>query len=226
MYGFEAASEYYFSKHAKDLTLPEAALLAGLPKGPVGYSPLLNPERAFRRRNTVINAMLEDGAITAAQANAAKAEPLGLHVQAPPNSVAPWFVEEVRKELEKKLGTDQVHEDGLRVYTTLDLDLQRDANMAVLDGLAEYERRHGWKGHLLNAIAGGISLDDFKHPDWVMPIEGWRLHTCTRDQRAALRGDGADRSAGSVAVARGLGLDRRENRGHAAASRRHHLRAL
>jgi penicillin-binding protein 1A len=172
MYGFEAASEFYFSKHAKDLTLSEAALLAGLPKGPVGYSPLLNPERAFRRRNTVINAMLEDGAITASQANAAKAEPLGLHVQAPPNSVAPWFVEEVRKELEKKLGTDQVHEDGLRVYTTLDLDLQRTANRAVLDGLAEYERRHGWKGHLLNAIAGGISLDDFKHPDWVMPVEG------------------------------------------------------
>jgi penicillin-binding protein 1A len=172
MYGFEAASEYYFSKHAKDLKLSEAALLAGLPKGPVGYSPLLNPDRAFRRRNTVINAMLEDGAITAAQANAAKAEPLGLHLQAPPNSVAPWFVEEVRKELEKKLGTDQVHEDGLRVYTTLDLDLQRVANKAVLDGLAEYERRHGWKGHLLNAIAGGIALDDFKHPDWVMPIEG------------------------------------------------------
>ncbi|HVJ09244.1 MAG TPA: PBP1A family penicillin-binding protein [Acidisarcina sp.] len=171
MYGFEAASEFYFSKHAKDLTLPEAALLAGLPKGPVGYSPILNPDRALRRRNMVINAMLEDGAITTAQANAAKAEPLGLHVQSPPNSVAPWFVEDVRRELEKKLGADEVHEAGLRVYTTLDLDLQRIANRAVQDGLAAYERRHGWNGHLLNTIAGGISLEDFKHPDWVMPPE-------------------------------------------------------
>jgi penicillin-binding protein 1A len=171
MYGFEAASQFYFSKHAKDLTLPEAALLAGLPKGPVGYSPILNPDRAFRRRNAVLNAMLEDGVITAAQANAAKAAPLGLHVQSPPNSVAPWFVEEVRRELEKKLGTDEVHEAGLRVYTTLDLDLQKTANRAVLDGVATYERRHGWNGHLLNAIAGGISLDNFRHPDWVMPPE-------------------------------------------------------
>lgn len=177
MYGFEAASQFYFSKHAKDLTLAEAALLAGLPKGPVGYSPILNPDRAFRRRNMVINAMLEDGAVTAAQANSAKAEPLGLHVQSPPNAVAPWFVEEVRKELEKKLGADQVHEAGLRVYTTLDLDLQKVANRAVLDGLAAYERRHGWNGHLLNAIAGGIALDDFKHPDWVIaPEAGGYVH--------------------------------------------------
>jgi penicillin-binding protein 1A len=125
----------------------------------------------------VINAMLEDGAVTAAQANAAKAEPLGLHVQSPPNAVAPWFVEEVRKELEKKLGADQVHEAGLRVYTTLDLDLQKVANRAVLDGLAAYERRHGWNGHLLNAIAGGIALDDFKHPDWVIaPEAGGYVH--------------------------------------------------
>jgi penicillin-binding protein 1A len=177
MYGFEAASQFYFSKHAKDLTLPEAALLAGLPKGPVGYSPILNPDRAFRRRNMVLNAMLEDGVITAAQANAAKAEPLGLHVQSPPNSVAPWFVEEVRRELEKKLGPDEVHEAGLRVYTTLDLDLQMTANRAVLDGVATYERRHGWTGHLLNAIAGGVSLDNFKHPDWVMPpVAGRYVH--------------------------------------------------
>ena len=83
VYGFEAGSEYYFSKHARDLTLPEAALLAALPKGPVAYSPLANPDRAFRRRNMVINSMLEDGVITNAQANAAKAAPLGLHIEPP-----------------------------------------------------------------------------------------------------------------------------------------------
>jgi len=169
VYGFEAGSEYYFSKHAKDLTLPEAALLAGLPKGPSEYDPVVNPDKAFRRRNMVVNAMLEDGKITAAQANGARSAPLGLHIQPPPNSAAPWFVEEVRRELERKLGPDQVHEAGLKVYTTLDLDLQQAANRAVLDGLTAYERRHGWRGHLLNVIAGGIGMEGFKHPDWIVP---------------------------------------------------------
>jgi penicillin-binding protein 1A len=166
VYGFEAGAKYYFSKHANELTLPEAALLAGLPKGPVEYSPLQNPDRAMRRRNAVINAMLEDGAITAAQAEEARTTPLGLRIQAPPNSVAPWFVEEVRRELEHKFGSDRVHEAGLKVYTTLDLDLQRTADEAVLDGLAAYERRHGWKGRLLNVISGGSDMDSFRHPDW------------------------------------------------------------
>jgi penicillin-binding protein 1A len=168
-YGFEAGAEYYFSKHANNLTLPEAALLAGLPKGPSEFSPILNPDRAFRRRNTVIDAMLEDGAITAAQAEAARTAPLGLHIEAPPNSIAPWFVEEVRRELDREYGSDRVHESGLKVFTTLDLDLQLAANRAVQDGLAAYERRHGWRGRLLNVIAGGIALDDFKHPDWTLP---------------------------------------------------------
>ncbi len=171
VYGFEAGAEYYFSKHAKDLTLPEAALLAGLPKGPSAYSPILNPDKALRRRNLVINAMLEDGKITADQASAAREAPLGLQVETDPNAVAPYFVEEVRRELEKKLGSEQVHSAGLRVYTTLDLDLQRTANRAVLDGLAAYERRRGWRGHLLNAIAGRVGLAEFRHPDWILPPE-------------------------------------------------------
>ena len=166
VFGFEAGANYYFSKHASELTLAEAALLAGLPKGPAEYSPINNAERALRRRNQVINAMLEDGKVTVAQADAARSQPLGLHLQPPPNTEAPWFVEEVRRELEKKLGSDEVHEAGLRVYTTLDLDLQRTANRAVLDGLAAYERRHGWRGHLLNVIAGGLEVESFRHPDW------------------------------------------------------------
>jgi penicillin-binding protein 1A len=118
----------------------------------------------------VINSMLEDGVITNAQANVAKAAPLGLHIEPPSNSVAPWFVEDVRRELERQFGSEQVHEEGLRVYTTLDLDLQQTANRAVLDGLAALERRHGWKGNLLNVLAAGGSLDDFRHPDWRQPV--------------------------------------------------------
>src|SRR5580704_8400587 len=165
VYGFEAASEYYFSKPAKQLTLEEAALLAGLPKAPGLYSPINHSDRAIRRRNLVINGMLEDGKITARQAIEARGAPIQLHLQHDPNSLAPNFVEDIRRYLENKYGSDQVHEGGLRVYTSLDMDLQRAANQAVLDGLAAYERRHGWKGHLQNVLAGNETLA-YQHPDW------------------------------------------------------------
>jgi penicillin-binding protein 1A len=166
VYGFEAASEFYFSKPAKQLTLPEAALLAGLPKGPGIYSPIKNPDRAMKRRNLVINALLEDGKITATEAADARLAPLALHLQHDPNSLAPYFVEEIRRYLENKYGADQVHEGGLKVYTSLDVDLQRAANQAVLDGLAAYERRHGWKKSLQNVLAEGGMIDKYQHPDW------------------------------------------------------------
>src|SRR5271154_5273369 len=118
-YGFEAASEFYFSKPARKLTLTEAALLAGLPKGPGVYSPINHPEKAVKRRNLVINALLEDGKITSAQAEEARSAPLFLNLQKDPNSLAPHYVEEIRRYLEAKYGADQVHEGGLKVYTTL-----------------------------------------------------------------------------------------------------------
>jgi penicillin-binding protein 1A len=167
-YGFEAAAEYYFSKHAKDVSLTEAALLAGLPKGPVAFSPILNPERALKRRNLVLSEMESDGVITHAQAEAARVTPLGLHITQPEGAVAPWFQEEVRHELDKQFGSEMVHEAGLRVDTTLDLDLQQTANHAVDDGLATYERRRGWKGKLENVLAEGATLENYRHPDWAL----------------------------------------------------------
>jgi len=173
MYGFEAGSEFYFSKHARDLTLPEAALLAGLPKGPAAYSPLLNPDKALRRRNLVITEMELDKAITHPEAEQARNAPLGLRIAQPEVSVAPWFQEEVRRELEKRFGSEQVHEAGLRVETTLDLDLQQTANHAVADGLATYERRHGWVGRdrpgkIENVLFAGSTIEDYRHPDWAV----------------------------------------------------------
>src|SRR5271166_6615120 len=166
VYGFEAGANYYFSKKAKDLTLEEAAVLAGLPKAPNYYSPINNPERCLRRRNLVINNMLEDGKITAAEAQLAKSAPLVLKLQAEPNDIAPYFVEEIRQYLEKKYGTEEVHEAGLRVYTGLDLEMQQAAQQAVRDGLATYERRHGWRGNLLNVVANGDSIATYHHVDW------------------------------------------------------------
>ena len=166
VYGFEAASEFYFSKSARKLTLAEAALLAGLPKGPGIYSPINHAERALKRRNLVINAMLEDGKITSTEAEGARSSPVVLHLQHDPNSLAPYYVEEIRRYLEGKYGADQVHQGGLKVYTSLDVNLQRAANQAVLDGLAAYERRHGWKGHLENVVAEGSAIDKYEHTDW------------------------------------------------------------
>jgi len=165
-YGFEAASEYYFGKPAKQLKLEEAALLAGLPKAPQYYSPIAHPDRAQKRRNLVLNAMLEDGRITATQAADAKAKSIQLNVQKDPNSLAPNFVEEIRRYLEAKYGSDQVHEGGLRVYTSLDMDMQKAANRAVLDGLATYEHRQKWRGNLANVVAQGQRLDKYEDPDW------------------------------------------------------------
>jgi len=165
-YGFEAASEFYFGKPAKQLSLDEAALLAGLPKSPGYYSPINHPERATKRRNLVINSMLEDGKITAQQATEGRNQPIQLKLKHDPNSLAPYFVEDLRRYLENKYGSDQVHEGGLRVYTSLDMDLQRAANGAALDGLAAYERRHGWKGRLENVLTKEGTLASYQHPDW------------------------------------------------------------
>jgi len=182
MYGFEAGSQFYFGKHARDLKLEEAALLAGLPKGPSSYDPINYPERALRRRNLVINNMLEDGKITAEQAGKAKTAPLSLAPRTQEASPAPYFVEELRRYLEKKYGTSEVHEGGLRVYTSLDLDLQKAANLAVAEGLAAYERRRGWQGHLKNVMGMGESLDKYRHPDWDQTIEpGSYVHAVVAD---------------------------------------------
>ncbi len=182
VYGFEAGAEFYFGKHAKELKLEEAALLAGLPKGPAYYSPINYPERALRRRNLVINSLVEDGKITAEEAGRVKATPLGLNLQRPDESAAPYFVEEVRRYLEKKYGSSEVHEGGLRVYTSLDLELQKVANQAVLDGLAAYERRHGWQGHLKNILGTGDTLEKYRHVDWDHPLTvGGYVHALVAD---------------------------------------------
>jgi penicillin-binding protein 1A len=180
VYGFEAGAEFYFSKHARDLTLPEAAMLAGLPKGPEEFSPTMHPDRTLKRRNQVLAALRSDRVISKEDAAAAEAAPLGLQLDQPPNTEAPWFVEEVRRELDHELGPETVHAAGLRVYTTLDMGLQRIANEAVLGGLAAYERRAGWHGRLVNLAAAHVDYLTFQHPDWrqtpavASPHAAWR----------------------------------------------------
>ncbi|HLJ23978.1 MAG TPA: PBP1A family penicillin-binding protein [Candidatus Acidoferrales bacterium] len=169
-YGFEAASEYYFGKTVGRLNVQEAALLAGMIRGP-SYSPILHPQRALARRNLVLELMAHNGKITAAQAKQAIAQPLGLHPQAPRNTLAPYFVEEIRKYLESTYGTEMVHQRGLRVYTTLSVTMQQAANRAVRDGLHAYDRRHGWRGKLDNILVDKTdTLDSYEDDDWRWPI--------------------------------------------------------
>jgi penicillin-binding protein 1A len=170
-YGFAAASQFYFGKPVTDLKLQEAALLAGMVRGPI-YSPLNDPQRALGRRNLVLRRMQEEGKITPSEEAAAKKTPLGLHIQYPRNDLAPYFFEELRKYLESTYGTEAVHERGLRVYTTLNVGMQRAANLAVRDGLHAYDRRHGWRGGLPNILKDNLgTLESYEDDDWRRPIE-------------------------------------------------------
>jgi penicillin-binding protein 1A len=169
-YGFEAASEYYFGKPVGKLNVQEAALLAGLIRGP-SYSPVLHPQRALARRNLVIELMARSSKISEAQARQAIPQPLGLRLTAPRNTLAPYFVEEIRKYLESTYGTEMVHQRGLRVYTTLNVTMQQAANRAVRDGLHAYDRRHGWRGRLDNILTDKTdTLDSYEDDDWRWPI--------------------------------------------------------
>ncbi len=169
-YGFEAASEYYFGKPVGKLTLPEAALLAGIIRGP-SYSPILHAQRARSRRNLVLSLMAHESKITPAEEEAAAATPVTLHLSSPHNDLAPYYVEDIRQYLEKTYGTAAVHEQGLRVYTTLNVAMQQAANQAVLDGLHDYDRRHGWRGGQPNILRQGGKLDTFDSDDWHGRIE-------------------------------------------------------
>ncbi|MBZ5502844.1 MAG: PBP1A family penicillin-binding protein [Acidobacteriia bacterium] len=170
-YGFEAASEYYFSKPVDQVTLAQAATLAAIIRGPV-YSPIAHADRALARRNLVLSLMVRLHKITADQAKAASQEPLGLHVQSLRNDLAPYFVEEIRQYLEHTYGTAAVHEQGLRVYTTLNVAMQRAADQAVRDGLHSYDRRHGWRGNVPNILRDRLgTIDKFQHDDWRGPIQ-------------------------------------------------------
>jgi len=170
-YGFEGASEYYFSKPVGQLKLSEAAMMAAIIRGPI-YSPIAHPDRALARRNLVLSLMVRNGKITQAQAEAASAEPLGLRIFLSRNDLAPYFVEEIRQYLEHTYGTAAVHEQGLRVYTTLNIAMQKAGNQAVRDGLHSYDRRHGWRGNQQNILRDNLgTVDKYQNDDWRGALE-------------------------------------------------------
>ena len=129
-YGVESAAERYFGKNVKDLNLAEAATLASIPKGPGRYDPRRFPDRVIQRRNTIIELLRRNGDITDADASLARAYPLRLARKTDAGEFAPYFVEWVRQLLDEQFGR-QLYEQGLKVYTTLDVELQSAAERAL-----------------------------------------------------------------------------------------------
>ncbi len=179
-YGMEAGAETYFGKQAKDLTLGEAALLAGVPKAPSDYSPTSNPAKAKERRDLVLDLMAKNGFVTQSEADAAKAKPIQLADTAyynsqPKSSPFDYPVETIRQELEDKY-TTRVAQGGLSVYTTINVEAQKRAYEVVRAGLRNYDRTHsGWRSSYTpiptssnnpDGLPTQQELNNYKYPDW------------------------------------------------------------
>ena len=175
-YGVESASTRYFGKHSVDLDLAESATLAGIIRSPSRYAPSENPDAAIKRRNLVLSQMREQGYISPAQEREARRERLVLTAPREAGQVAPYFVEYVKQELIARLGADKVYGGGLRVYTTLDRQLQAHAEKAsrLLSGkndpeVALISVRHA-DGQVLALIGGR----DFRVNQFNLAIQGRR----------------------------------------------------
>ena len=172
-YGVESGARLYFDKPAKDVTLEEAATLAAIVQTPARLSPFVNPDQALARRNNyVLQRMADEGFITREEAEAAAARPLVVQGQATPDrSIAPYFVEEIRKDLEEKFTADELYQAGFQVQTTLDAELQEAANRALDQGLRRIDkRRSGYRKPARNVMAEGHALDRFTTPRWTQPM--------------------------------------------------------
>ncbi len=181
-HGVEAASRLYFDKPATDLTVAEAATIAGMFQTPARQSPLVNMELARVRRNYALGRMAVEGYITQAEADAAKAEPIVLAPRTVrSNTVAPYFIEEVRQHLEAEYGVSQLYEQGLTVHTTLDARLQAAADRAVRDGLRVHDKRYGFRAPVRNILVEAAEgeaenidpatvLWAFEHSRWIFEM--------------------------------------------------------
>jgi penicillin-binding protein 1A len=141
-YGVEAAANRYFGKHVWELDLAECALIAGLPRGPTIYSPLINPEKALYRRATVLRALRDTGYLTDEQYDQALQEPLHLASSFSGGSLAPYFTDYVRPQLEEVLGENLLYRGGLTIQTTISESWQHVAKKAVKKGLTSLQTRH------------------------------------------------------------------------------------
>jgi len=171
-YGVQAAAENYFRKNVWELSLPEMALIAGLPQAPSQFSPFAHPERAKARRAYVLRRMFEEGMITAQERKEADDAPIKVYaVQDIFRETSPYVTEHIRRDLVARYGNERLLNDGLKVYATVDLEREHDAIAATIKGVIEADKRQGFRGPLLN----------LKKKDW---------DDFTKKEQAFLEGDG------------------------------------
>jgi len=169
-YGVEAASRLYFGKHAKDLSVPEAAMIAGLIRSPMYYSPITHPDHALARRNHVLRRMYEEHYIASKELfQQAVSSPIVLGTfkdEAP--RIGAYFAEEIRQHIEKseKFGVENLYQHGLKVYSTLDLRMQQASETALQRGLRRWDRRRGFRKPARNLVTEGIDPNAYKDPSW------------------------------------------------------------
>ncbi len=209
-YGIASASLTYFDKGVNEITVPEAAYLAALPKAPNNYHPFRQRERALERRNWVIDQMAQDGFITNAQAETAKRTALGVTQKATSTHTfaAEYFAEEVRRELYDRYGEKKLYDGGLSVRTTLDTKLQVLARQTLTEGLVRFDETQGWRGPVAKIdISGdwGVKLADVKALADVAP---WRLAVVleTSDQSARIGLPPGREPGGYVSKERDVGI--------------------
>ena len=175
-YGVEAASRLYFGKPARDLDLGEAAMIAGIIQTPTRQSPLVNMDLARSRRNYALQRMVDEGYVTQAEADEARAQPTTLATRTVrSNSIAPYFIELVRQHLEQEYGVARLYEEGLTVHTTLDTRLQDAAKKAVQAGLRAHDKRYGYRTPARNILeAAAADASDDREPADVLATFGHR----------------------------------------------------
>lgn len=168
-YGVEAASRMFFGKHAKELTLPEAAVLAALIRSPMYYSPLTHPDRAKMRRDYVLGRMLKEGFINSDQYTQAVNAPivLGTYKEAAPR-IGAYFAEEIRQYIEnhKDFGVENLYQRGLKVHSTLDLKIQQISEDALQRGLRRFDKRRGFRRPTRNLVKEGLDPETYRDPSW------------------------------------------------------------
>ena len=164
IYGISAAADFYFHKPLDQLRVTESAVLAGLIQRPGEYSPINHPQRALMRRDYVLRRMHQEGYIDQAVLKESLAEPLLAQGKNYEQGPAPYLVEKVRQHLEQSYPTETIWKGGLKIYTTLDYDVQVAARETLRKGLKDFDR--AWKGSVENIFEQGKKLNRYFHPDW------------------------------------------------------------
>jgi len=194
VYGVEAGAQFYFGKSARELSLEEAALIAGLPGRPADFSPFANPERGLSRRNHVLDRMYEEHFILKEVRDELKKRPIQLRRRTRSDELAPYFVEEVRQYLEQKYGSQRIYRGGLRVYTTLNESMQTVAEKVMDEGLRDLDKRQGFRPVAFNVHEDTEgAIQDFVAEDWGDPLTVGQIVsgvvTAVDDRRATVRID-------------------------------------